>query len=162
MFRGRYTVAAGQNVVCSETDQVFNFFQDTSVALTAKDPFSVLATGEISAELNWLLPVDETILAFSQSSQFRVAAADADVLTPTSAVILRLSNLEMNPYIRPRLAGPQILFGTNEFGYSHFREYSFYESQQRRSGLNLGGSNDVCQSIPKYIDRKSTRLNSSH
>lgn len=151
LFRGRYALAAGQSVVFSETDDAFNFFQDTSVSLTAKDGFSVLALSEISSELNWLLAVDESILAFSQYSQFRVSAADADVLTPLTAMILRLSNLEMNPNIRPKLAGPQILFGTDEYGYSHFREYSFYDSPQRRSGLNLGASNDVCSSVPKYV-----------
>jgi len=152
LFRGRYVMAAGQSVVFSETDQIFNFFQDTSVALTARDGFSVLAVSEVSSELNWLLPVDENLLVFSQYSQFRVSPADADVLTPTTAMILRLSNLQMNPYIRPKLAGPQVLFGTNEFGYSHFREYSFYDTPQRRSGLNLGGSNDVCINVPKYIE----------
>lgn len=152
LFRGRYVMVSGQSVVFSEVDQIFNFFQDTSVALTAKDGFSVLAVSEVSGELNWLLPVDESILAFSQYSQFRVSAADADVLTPVTAMILRLSNLQMNPNIRPKLAGPQILFGTDEFGYSHFREYSFYDSPQRRSGLNLGGSNDVCMNVPKYIE----------
>ena len=155
-FRGRYTVCSGQSVIFSETDQIFNFFQDTSVALTATDGFSVLGTSEASAEMNWLLPVDENILAFTDHSQFRVSAADADVLTPETAIILRLSNLEMNPHIRPRLAGPQILFGTNEFGYSHFREYSFFDTQQRRTGLNLGGTNDVCMNIPKYIKGLAT------
>ena len=151
LFRGRYVMCAGQNVVFSEVDQVFNFFQDTSLGLTGKDGFSVLAVSEVSSELNWLLPLDENLLVFSQCTQFRVSAADADVLTPSTAMILRLSSLEMNPHIRPKLAGPQVLFGTNEFGYSHFREYSFYDTPQRRTGLNLGGSNDICLNIPKYI-----------
>lgn len=152
IFRGRYVMVAGQNVIFSETNDIFNFFQDSSVGLAARDSFSVLATGEISAELNWLLPVDESILAFSQYSQYQVRPADADVLTPLTAIILRLSNLEMNPHVRPKLAGPQILFATDEFGYSHFREYSFTDTPQRRLGLNLGGSNDICSSTPKYIE----------
>lgn len=152
IFRGRYVLAAGQNVVFSETDDIFNFFQDSSVALTAKDTFSVLATAEISSELNWLLPFDESILVFSQYAQFQVKPADADVLTALTAIIVRLSNLEMNPDVRPKLAGPQVLFATKEFGYTHFREYNFTENTQRRVGLNLGGSNDICTIIPKYIE----------
>ena len=152
IFRGRYVFAAGQSVVFSETDDIFNFFQDSSVALTAKDTFSVLATAEISSELNWLLPFDESILVFSQYAQFQVKPADADVLTALTAIIVRLSNLEMNPDVRPKLAGPQVLFATKEFGYTHFREYNFTENTQRRVGLNLGGSNDICTLIPKYIE----------
>ena len=152
LFRSRYIVCAGTSVVFSEVDDIFNFFQDTSAALTDADPFSLRATSERSSELNWLLAVDEAILVFSAYSQFQARPADADVLTPTTAIILRLSNLESNPDIRPRLAGPQVLFGTREFGYTHFREYTFFESTQRKIGLNLGGSNDVTLNLPKYID----------
>lgn len=156
IFRGRHVLVSGQNVIFSEINDIFNFFQDSGQALTARDTFSVLATGEINTELNWLLPVDESVLAFSQYSQFQVRAADADVLTPLTAIILRLSNIEMNPHIRPRIAGPQILFGTNVFNYSHFREYTFTDNAQRRLGLNLGGSNDVCALAPKYIEGLAT------
>tara|TARA_R110002012_G_scaffold196204_3_gene364489 strand:- start:1763 stop:4330 length:2568 start_codon:yes stop_codon:yes gene_type:complete len=152
LFRSRYIVCAGTSVVFSEVDDIFNFFQDTSSALTDTDPFSLRATSERSSQLNWLLPVDESILVFSAYSQFQARPADADVLTPTTAIILRLSNLESNPDIRPKLAGPQVLFGTREFGYTHFREYTFFESTQRKIGLNLGGSNDVTLNLPKYID----------
>lgn len=151
-FRSRYILCAGTSVVFSEVDDVFNFFQDTSLALTDSDPFSIRASSERSAELLWMLPVDETVLIFSGYSQFQVRPADADVLTPTTTIILRLSNLESNPEIRPKLAGPQVLFSTREYGYSRFREFTFFESTQRKLGLNLGGSNDVTLNLPKYID----------
>lgn len=152
LFRSRYIVCAGVSVVLSETNDVFNFFQDSSVALTETDPFSLRSSSERSSELNWLLPVDESILAFSQYSQFQVRASDADVLTPITGTILRLSNIQGNPHVRPKLAGPQILFPTDEYGYSHFREFTFFDSTQRRTGLNLGGSSDITLNIPKYID----------
>ena len=151
-FRSRYIVCAGSSVVFSEVDEVTNFFQDTSAVLTDADPFSLRATSERSSELLWMLPVDESILIFSAYSQFQARPADADVLTASTALILRLSNLESNGDVRPRLAGPQVLFATREYGYSHFREFTFFESTQRKIGLNLGGSNDVTLNLPKYID----------
>ncbi len=151
-FRSRYVTCAGTSLILSEVDDIFNFFQDTSAALTETDPFSLRASSERSSELLWMLPVDESILVFSAYSQFQARPADADVLTPTTAIILRLSNLESNGDVRPRLAGPQVLFSTREFGYSHFREFTFFESTQRKIGLNLGGSNDVTLNLPKYID----------
>jgi len=151
LFRSRAVVCGGQVICFSETDDVFNFFQDTSVALTATDPFALRASSEISSELEWLLPIDESILVFSGQSQFQVKAADADVLTPLTGMVLRLSNLEMNPNVRPKLAGAQVLFATNEFGYSHFREFSYVNTQQRRMGMNLGASSDTTINVPKYI-----------
>ena len=150
-FRSRYIVCAGTSIVFSEVDEITNFFQDTSAVLTDADGFSLRASSERSSELLWMLPVDESILIFSAYSQFQARPADADVLTATTAVILRLSNLEGNGDVRPRLAGPQVLFSTKEFGFSHFREFTFFESTQRKIGLNLGGSNDVTQYLPKYI-----------
>jgi hypothetical protein len=151
LFRGRYAVCAGQTVMFSKTDEPFRFFQTTSTQLLDTDSFDVRASSERGEELNWLLPIDESLLAFSQSSQFQVRAADVDVLTPRTATILRLTNIEMNPYLRPKIAGPTIIFSTREAGYTNFREYQFVDNQQRRLGLNLGSSLNISLHAPKYV-----------
>lgn len=156
LFRGRYAVCAGENVVLSETDDIFNFFPDTSVAVLETDPIDLRASSETSTRLNWLLPVNESLLAFSGNSQFQIKPADIDVLTPRTATILRLSNILMNPDLRPKIAGPVVLFATNEFNYTNFREYQFFESQTRRLGLNLGGSLNLTSSVPKFIEGLAT------
>ena len=98
-----------------------------------------------------MIPVEDSILAFSATSQFQVRAADADVLTPLTGSIFRLSTLEMNPNVRPKLSGSQVLFATDYFGYTHFREFNFYGQQNTKLGLNLGSSLDITNYIPKYI-----------
>ena len=156
LFRGRYAICAGESVVLSETDDIFNFFPDTSVAVLETDPIDLRASSETSTRLNWLLPVNETLLAFSNNSQFQIRPADVDVLTPRTATILRLSNILMNPDLRPKIAGPVVLFATNEFNYTNFREFQFFETQTRRLGLNLGGSLNLTASVPKYIEGLAT------
>jgi hypothetical protein len=151
LFRGRYVVCAGESVVFSEVDDIFNFFPDTSVTVLETDPIDLRASAETSTRLNWLLPVDESLMAFSDNSQFQVRSADVDVLTPRTATILRLSNILTNPGLRPKIAGPVVLFATNEFEYTNFREYQFFDTQQRRLGLNLGGSSNLTANTPKYI-----------
>lgn len=156
LFRGRYVVIAGESVVFSETDQIFNFFGDTSAQVLDTDPVDVRAVSETSIDLNWMLPIDESLLVFSSKSQFQVRPADTDVLTPKNAVCLRLSNIEMNPHLRPKIAGPQVIFATDEYGYTGFREYQFFDTQQRRLGLNLGGSLNITLNVPKYIEGLAT------
>jgi hypothetical protein len=156
LFRGRYAVCAGESVVLSEVDDIFNFFPDTSVAVQETDPIDLRASSETSTRLNWLLPVDETLLAFSSNSQFQIRSADVDVLSPRTATILRLSNILMNPDLRPKIAGPVVLFATNEFEYTNFREYQFFDTQSRRLGLNLGGSSNLTANVPKYIKGLAT------
>lgn len=156
LFRSRYAVVAGESVVLSEVDDVFNFWGDTSLQTLDTDPIDLRAASESSAPLEWILPIDESLLVFSQKSQFQVRPADADVLTPKTAVCLRLSNIEMNAHLRPRLAGPNVMFATDEYGYTGFREYQFFDTQQRRLGINLGGSLNVTQNVPKYIKGLAT------
>ena len=156
LFRSRYVVIAGESVVFSEVDEIFNFFADTSVQVLDTDPIDVRAVSETSTDLNWMLPIDESLLVFSSKSQFQVRPADADVLTPRTAVCLRLSNIEMNPNLPPKIAGANVVFATEEYGYTGFREYQFFDTQQRRIGLNLGGSLNITLNAPKYIEGLAT------
>ena len=156
LFRSRYAVCAGESVVLSEVDDIFNFFPDTSVAVLETDPIDLRASSESSTRLNWLLPVDEALLTFSDNSQFQIRSADVDVLSPRTATIVRLSNILMNPDLRPKIAGPVVLFATNEFGFTNFREYQFFDTQQKRLGLNLGGGANLTANVPKYIEGLAT------
>ena len=151
IFRSRYVVTAGESVQFSETDDIFNFFVDSSLTVQATDPFGLRGTSERSSPIEWMIPVEDSILAFSSTSQFQVRAADADVLTPLTGSIFRLSTLEMNPNVRPKLSGSQVLFATDYFGYTHFREFNFFGQQNTKLGLNLGSSLDITNYLPKYI-----------
>ena len=151
LFRQRYCTVAGENAILSEVDQVFNFFNDTATTVLESDPIDVKAQSETSIPLEWMLPVDEGLLLFSAKSQFQLRPADADVLTPRTAIVLRLSNIDMNARVRPRIAGPNVIFATEEYNFTGFREYQFFDTQQRRIGLNLGGNLNLTLNVPKYI-----------
>ena len=151
IFRQRYTVLAGESVQFSEVDDAFNFFLDTSRQITPTDTFSLRCQSEVSSPLEWMLSIDDSILTFSSTSQFQLRAADGDVLTPLTGLVIRLSNIDMNANVRPKKAGAQVLFPSVEYGFTHFREYQFFNASSRRLGLNLGGSNDTMLNLPKYL-----------
>jgi hypothetical protein len=157
IFRGRYMVCAGNRVVCSEVDDIFNFFVDSTVQVQDTDTFDLLANSIVTADLRWLLVVDESVLAFGPESQFVIATAgDSDVLSPRSAVITPISDILINPRIRPRLSGASVLFASNEFGFTNVREMQAFNSSQRRLGLNLGASLNVNRTTPKYVKGQAT------
>ena len=150
-YNQRYVVAGGEVTGFSETDDVFNFFADSAAALVDSDAFYVRCTSEVSSPIEWLLPIDESLLIWSRTSQFQCRPVDGEVIAPSTAIVVRLSNIEMNPHVRPKLAAAKVLFSTDEFGYTHFREYEFFNSRNQRLGLNLGGSSDVTGNLPKFI-----------
>jgi hypothetical protein len=154
IFRGRYWTASKNSVVGSESDNPFNFFSDTSTTVLDTDPIDLLTPAESASipSLEWLVATDESILAFSEADQFQIKAADQQVMTPRTAEILRLSSIAINVRIKPKLAGPNIIFSTNEQGYTGFREYQFIETQNRRLGINLGGSLGITSEVPRLIN----------
>jgi hypothetical protein len=152
IFRSRYMVCAGNKIGFSEVDDIFNFFVDSTTLVQDTDAFDLQANSDLSTDLSWLLVVDESVLVFSSDGQFTVrAAGDSDVLSARSSVILRVSSIEVNVNIRPRLSGGNVLFATDEFGFTHVRELQAFDSQQRRLGLNLGGSLNSNLFSPKYV-----------
>ena len=156
IFRGRYMVCAGETVQLSETDDIFNFFNDTSLTVQATDPFGLRAISERSSPIEWLLPVEDSVLAFSSTAQFQVRAADSDALTPLTGEMFVSSNLEMNSNVKPKLAGSQVLFATDYFGFTHFREYNYYNQRNAKQGVNLGSALDITNYVPKYIEGSIT------
>ena len=139
-------------IAFSETDDVFNFWPDSATVFTGSDPFTLTTTSELFSPLEWMIAIQENVYAFSATGQFLCrAGGDAGVMTGLTAEVLRLSNLEMNELVRPKLAGAQILFCTDHYGYTHVREFSFAEQATRARSLNLGGSNDITLNIPKYM-----------
>ena len=151
-FRGRYVVCGGRFITFSETDDVFNFWADSAAAFTASDSFTLTTTSELFSPLEWVIPIQENIYAFSATGQFLCrAGGDAGVMTALTAEVLRLSNLEMNEHVRPKLAGAQILFCTDHYGYTHVREFSFVQQATASRSVNLGGSLDIMLNVPKYI-----------
>ena len=150
-YNQRYVVTGGEIVSFSETDDIFNFFADSAAALVETDPFHLRCTSEVSSPTEWLLPIDESLLIWSRTSQFQARPVDGEVISPSTSVVVRLSNIEMNPHVRPKLAAAKVLFATDEYGFTHFREYEFFNSRNQRLGLNLGGSSDILANLPKYI-----------
>ena len=151
-FRGRYVVCGGRSVTFSESDDVFNFWQDSATVFTGTDPFTLTTTSELFSPLEWMIAIQENVYAFSATGQFLCrAGGDAGVMTGLTAEVLRLSNLEMNEHVRPKLAGAQMLFCTDHYGYTHVREFNFVQQATAARSVNLGGSLDITLNVPKYI-----------
>lgn len=151
-FRERYVLAGGETVQFSEIGDAYNFFQDSVLGITDQDGFSLTCASEVASDLQWILPIDETLLLWSSTSQFQVRSADSEALSAATALVVRLSNIVMNDMVKPKLAAAKVLFSTNEYGFTHVREFDFFSNRQARLGLNLGGSNDITLNLPKYIE----------
>ena len=152
LFRGRYVVCGGRHIALSETDDIFNFWPDSAAVFTATDPFGLNTTSELFSPLQWMIAIQENIYVFSATAQFLVrSGGDAGVLTGNTAEVLRMANLEMNEHVRPKMAGAQVLFCTDHYGFTHVREFNYSEAARTGRVIDLGASNDITISLPKYM-----------
>ena len=157
IVRQRLAFAAGSTVSLSEADDIFNFWPDTATSTLETDTFDLVATSQTSTALNWLLAVDEGLLAFSDDSQFSIRPiGQADVFSARTVQVTRLSNIDMNERIRPLLVGPNAMFATEEYGFTHFREFQYFDSSSSRIGINLGGAQNTNDSTPRYITGRAS------
>lgn len=152
IFRQRLVMTTLNQVMFSETDDIFNFFPDTVTNVLDTAPFDLLATGNTNSYLQWMVVTGKEIMAFAEESQFVIEpTGDSAIFSPRTAGIFRLSTIETVGDVRPQLAGPTILLPTKEYGFTHVREYQYFQSAYTRIGLNLGNAQNVTEYVPKYI-----------
>ena len=105
----RLGILTEDNVVMSKTSDFFNFYYTSALTITDNDPIDINCSSLRPAVLHGVLPTAQGLILFSQNQQF-IMFADAEVLTPTSAVIRGIANYEMDPKIDPVETGTLINF----------------------------------------------------
>lgn len=121
--RNRLGVLADENVIFSEAGQFeeFNFFQRTTLTLLDSDPIDVAVSNNKVSLLKHAVPFTESLLLFSDLTQFRLDATD--LLTPETVSIDVTTQFEASLRAKPVGAGRYVFFGTKRGKYSGVREY---------------------------------------
>jgi hypothetical protein len=153
LFRQRLVTTAGQGLKYSEIGDPFNFFPGTIQAVLATGPFDLpLPTGS-GSELEWLLVVGDSHMAFSLDTQYAIyTAGDGESFGVSTAVITRTNQIDQNVTARPVLSALNVLFPSREASnYTTFREYQFDARSNRGQALNLGDATNLMLEVPKLI-----------
>ena len=97
------------NVVMSKSDDFFNFYFTSALTSTDDDPIDINCSSVRPAVLHAVTPTAQGLILFSKNQQF-IMFSDAEILTPSSAVIRGISNYEMDSTITPVEVGTTINF----------------------------------------------------
>lgn len=142
--RNRLVFLSGENVVCSESAEYFNFWQTTASDILDTDPIDVATTTERVNYLNWAIPFNGELYCFSDKSQF-VLRADG-VLSPKNTALVEVTSFNANPTCRPARAGKNLYFPSDKSEYTSIKEY--YSVQQVSDEKN---AQDITSHVPDYI-----------
>ena len=153
-FSNRFGVLAEDNVIFGVANDNYNFFAKSALTQIASDPIDLNVSSVRPVRLSEVLPSPQGLMLFSERQQFQVYAADASLLTPTSALIRSLSNYEMDNNIRPVDVGTTTAFVSKVSGYSKVFTLALRDVEQTPIVVDI--SKAVLEWLPDTVDTLST------
>ncbi len=153
-FNNRFGVLAEDNVIFGVANDNYNFFAKSALTQIDSDPIDLNVSSVRPVRLSEVLPSPQGLMLFSERQQFQVYAADASLLTPTSALIRSLSNYEMDNSIRPVDIGTTTAFVSKVSGYSKVFTLALRDVEQTPIVVDI--SKAVLEWLPDTVDTLST------
>lgn len=141
--RNRLGLLADENVIFSEAGEYFNFFAKTVLTLVDSAPIDVAVSNNQVSILRHAVPFNETLLLFSDYSQFKLSAVQ--VLTPETVSIDVTTRFETSLEAKPVGAGKYVYFPTSKGSFSGIREYFVDEDTETND------ANEITAHIPEYL-----------
>ncbi len=141
--RNRLGFISGENVIFSASGDFFNFFRASAIQLLDSDVIDVSVSNTKVSTLNHVLPFNETLLLFSDQTQFRLNAGD--LLTPKTVSVNTTTEYPCSDVAAPVGAGQNVYFGFTRGAFTGIREY-YVDATSKTSDAN-----DVTSHVPAYI-----------
>nr|WP_250808772.1 hypothetical protein [Neorhizobium tomejilense] len=151
--RNRLGFIADENVVFSRSGEFYNFFRSSATQVLDTDPIDVAVSHIKVSILQHAIPFNETLLLFSEQTQFQLGASD--LLTPETIAINQTTEFECSLKARPVGAGRNIYFTFNRGDYSGLREY-YVDGDTRTNDAS-----DVTSHVPAYVPRDISKMSAS-
>jgi hypothetical protein len=141
--RNRLGFISDENVIFSRTGDFFNFFRGTVTAVLDDDPIDVGVSHVKVSLLRHAVPFAETLLLFSDQTQFQLAKTD--ILTPATVSIDQTTEYECSLKAKPVGAGRHVYFTVNRGRFTGVKEY--YVDPDTES-LD---ANEITGHVPRFI-----------
>ena len=108
-YNTRLGLLSRDNVIFSQTQEFYNFFNVSALTSVDSDPIDVSVQSIKPANLFSCIPVTQGLALFSAGQQFMLYA-DNGILTPGTTIIRSISYYEMDSNIEPVDVGTNITF----------------------------------------------------
>ena len=150
----RLVFITDENLVMSESGDIWNFFRTTVTSLLDSDPIDVATTSSKISLLRHAVGYEDRLLLMSDQTQF-LAYGDP-VITPTTIGISPVTNFEASKTCAPVIQGGSVFFPFKRGSFSGVREWY----SETANNLSFGDA-DITAHIPAYIEGDITKLAAS-
>lgn len=153
--RNRLGFLADENIILSEAGRFdnFNFFKRTTLTLLDTDPIDAAVSNNKVSILKHAVPFNESLLLFSDLTQFRLTADD--LLTPETVALDVTTQFEASLKAKPVGAGRYVFFATNRGKWSGIREY-FVDID-----AEVDDAAEITAHVPEYIPGEVRKMEAS-
>jgi hypothetical protein len=151
--RNRLGFLADENVILSRAGSYFDFWRTTTSTLLDDDPIDISSAHIKVSFMNHAIPFKDTLILFSDSTQFRMAGND--LLTPKTVSVRPLTEHLCSSAVTPVSLGRSIFFlgdTAEPGGFCSITEWA-YESKTDRAD-----SAEVTAHVPALIPRGAFML----
>lgn len=152
--RNRLGFLSDENVIFSEAGKFENFFLTTVLTLLDSNPIDVAVSNNQVSILKHAIPFNESLLLFSDLTQFVLKAGD--LLTPETVSIDVTTQFEASLRSKPVGAGRFVFFAFQRGAWSGIREY--YVEQATDANTN---ALDITAHVPQYLRGQVKKLAAS-
>ena len=125
------------NVSMSKVNSFFNFYFTSALTATDSDPIDINCSSIRPAVLHAVIPSAQGLILFSKNQQF-IMFSDAEILTPSSAVIRGISNYEVDSTIDPVDVGTTINFVSKTPSYTRIFGMQTRGSEESPMVMDIG------------------------
>jgi hypothetical protein len=153
--RNRLGFLADENIILSEAGEFdeFNYYKRTTLTLLDSDPIDVAVSNNKVSILKHAVPFNESLLLFSDLTQFRLTAED--LLTPETVAIDVTTQFEASLKAKPVGAGRYVFFGIKRGEWAGVREY-FVDI-----AAEVDDAADITAHVPTYLPGTIKKMEAS-
>jgi hypothetical protein len=108
-FQNRLILMSGENVICSQAGDYFNFFLSTVITIVDSDPIDLGCGSLRPTQLRYAITNGNGLILFSDTAQY-ILQTRTDAFSAASAEINTLAQYEQSPRVAPFDTGSSIVF----------------------------------------------------
>lgn len=108
-YKNRLVFLSGENAICSQASEVFNFYASSVITILDNDPVDISCGSIRPINLNQALQVSRGLLLFSEDAQY-ILETTTEAFSPSTAEINLIGGYSLNDRIAPVNTGSSIIF----------------------------------------------------
>jgi len=154
-FKNRLVFLSGENVICSQVGDYFNFFLSTVTTVVDSDAIDISCGSLKPIDLRYALNTSRGLALFADNAQY-VLETRTDAFSAASAEINQIGSYDMSTKIAPQDMGPTIAFLDQGI-----RSCSVYEILIGTDSSAKPQTAELTRIVPSYLPSYVSRMQSS-